>query len=492
MTSETAKYIVVGGGIAGVTCVEQLASQNTGDDVLLLTPYPLIKAVTNFRQVSRTLEEFVVEERNVETLKRVSPRVRVIQAAVTKLDGEAHEVHTADGRRFGYGKLCICSGATPKLLAKGNPFVLGIRDTDSVQELQKRLVGSRRIVVVGNGGIALELVHEVRDCEVIWAIKDPSFGTTFFDSAAAEFFLPSLRNSSSPGASGPSRRTKYTTSPGSTAVMGKLAGGMAGSALGPDWQENLHMQGANDTRRVHIEFECEVEQICEQKPAGIAMRERDVGVQKQQAVEDSWSVYVKLSNGAVYGCDFIVSATGVRPCTQPFLEGNELIMAEDGGLLVDDHMKTSVPDVYAAGDVCSVSWTRDVHWFQMRLWTQARQMGAYAARCILADSVGEPVDLDFCFELFAHITRFFGYKVVLLGRYNGQGLGSDCELLLRCTPGVEYVKLVMQCGRVVGALFVGDTDLEETFENLILNQMDLSAYGEGLLNPCVDIEDYFD
>uniref|UniRef100_A0A8C4WU35 Pyridine nucleotide-disulphide oxidoreductase domain 1 n=1 Tax=Eptatretus burgeri TaxID=7764 RepID=A0A8C4WU35_EPTBU len=414
MTSGTAKYIVVGGGIAGVTCVEQLASQNTVDDILLLTPYPLIKAVTNFRQVSRTLEEFVVEERNAETLKRVGPRVRVIQAAVAKLDSEAHEVHTADGRCFGYGKLCICSGATPKLLAKGNPFVLGIRDTDSVQELQKRLVGSRRIVVAGNGGIALELVHEVRDCEVIWAIKDPSIGTSYFDSAAAEFFLPSLGKSSSPGASGPSRRTKYTTSPGSTAAMGKLVEGMSGSALGPDWQENLQMQGAN------------------------------------------------------------------------------LTLAEDGGLLVDDHMTTSIPDVYAAGDVCSVAWTRTAHWFQMRLWTQARQMGAYAARCMVADSVGESVDLDFCFELFAHITRFFGYKVVLLGRYNGQGLGSDYELLLRCTPGVEYVKLVMQCGRVVGALFVGETDLEETFENLILNQMDLSAFGESLLDPCIEIEDYFD
>ena len=43
-----------------------------------------------------------------------------------------------------------------------------------------------------------------------------------------------------------------------------------------------------------------------------------------------------------------------------------------------------------------------------------------------------------------------------------------------------------------GALLIGDTDLEETFENLILNQLDLSAYGEDLLDPNIDIEDYFD
>lgn len=47
----------------------------------------------------------------------------------------------------------------------------------------------------------------------------------------------------------------------------------------------------------------------------------------------------------------------------------------------------------------------------MRLWTQARQMGWYAAKCMAADALGESVDQDFCFELFAHVTKFFNYKV---------------------------------------------------------------------------------
>lgn len=48
---------------------------------------------------------------------------------------------------------------------------------------------------------------------------------------------------------------------------------------------------------------------------------------------------------------------------------------------------------------------------QMRLWTQARQMGWYAGRCMAAQILSEPVELDFCFELFSHITKFFNYKV---------------------------------------------------------------------------------
>lgn len=80
----------------------------------------------------------------------------------------------------------------------------------------------------------------------------------------------------------------------------------------------------------------------------------------------------------------------------------------------------------------------------------------------------------------------------MLGKYNAQGLGLDHELILRCTKGQEYIKAVLQNGRMMGAVLIGETDLEETFENLILNQMNLSAYGEDLLDPNIDIEDYFD
>lgn len=136
----------------------------------------------------------------------------------------------------------------------------------------------------------------------------------------------------------------------------------------------------------------------------------------------------------------------------------------------------------------------------MRLWTQARQMGLYAGKSMylsvqneLTPSEAEDVDLDFCFECFSHVTRFFGYKVVLLGLYNGQGLDkSKQHLLVRCTKGLEYIKVVMEDWRMQGAILIGETGLEETFENLILNQVDLSSYGEDLLNPDIDIEDYFD
>ena len=107
---------------------------------------------------------------------------------------------------------------------------------------------------------------------------------------------------------------------------------------------------------------------------------------------------------------------------------------------------------------------------------------------------GEAIARDFSFEVFTHATKFFGFKVVLLGLFNGQTMTvRDYEVLLRVTKGREYVKAVMSKeGRMQGAVLIGETDLEETFENLILNQMDLSQFGEDLLDPNVDIEDFFD
>uniref|UniRef100_A0A672HI95 Pyridine nucleotide-disulfide oxidoreductase domain-containing protein 1 n=1 Tax=Salarias fasciatus TaxID=181472 RepID=A0A672HI95_SALFA len=478
---KTFQFVIVGGGIAGVTCVEQLSSQIPSADVALITAGPHIKAVANYKQVSRALEEFDVEERPSSVLEEKFPNLTVIHSPVKSLDTESHSLETTDGQVFGYEKLCICSGGRPKLLTQDNPYVLGIRDTDSAQEFQKRLSKARRIVVVGNGGIALELVYEVEGCEVIWAVKDKAIGNTFFDAGAAQFLIPSLE-ASKPEVAAPCKRPRYTTEDRAAGSLHTFTA-ESGSALGPDWHEGIVLRGAEFSPLLSSFFF----PLC-----FFPLRRFSFLTSFPSVSIGSWPVCILLTNGKTFGCDFVVSATGVVPNTEPFLHGNTFAVADDGGLRVDDHMRTSESDVYAAGDVCTACWEHSPLWQQMRLWTQARQMGWYAGRCMAAHVLSEKIELDFCFELFSHITKFFNYKVVLLGKFNGQGLGSEHELLVRCTKGQEYVKVVLSNGRMVGAVLIGETDLEETFENLILNQMDLTPYGEDLLNPNIDIEDYFD
>ena len=49
--------------------------------------------------------------------------------------------------------------------------------------------------------------------------------------------------------------------------------------------------------------------------------------------------------------------------------------------------------------------------------------------------------------------------------------------------GEGYVKVVLHNNHLVVAMLVGKTDLEETFENLALNQTDFSTFNEHLHLP---------
>jgi hypothetical protein len=102
--------------------------------------------------------------------------------------------------------------------------------------------------------------------------------------------------------------------------------------------------------------------------------------------------------------------------------------------------------------------------------------------------------LDATFELFTHCTRFLGLPVVLLGRFNGQGLLDEATMYSRVDDGAAFVRVLLVRGRLRGAVLIGDEAcaLAETFEQLILDELDVGSLGPHILDPDVDIEDYFD
>ncbi|XP_008547156.1 pyridine nucleotide-disulfide oxidoreductase domain-containing protein 1 [Microplitis demolitor] len=468
-----APFVIVGGGIAGVSCAESISFLARDEKIILISASPLVKTITNVAPIGMTMMKFDVEEKESSSLTDKNSLLTVVNDIVTQVNINDKTVRTEEGLVIKYNKLCLCNGAKARVICENNPYVIGIRDTESVENFSRKITNARRIIVVGNGGIATEVVHEVENVEVIWVIKDKHISATFVDPGAAEFFHDKLtKDKSSTGErSNICKRFKYTI------TEGRNRSGL-GAALGPDWHESFARKGlAPDAIKVQVEYESEVTRVLQPDQV--------------PSTSEDWPVYAELTNGKTIGCDFIISATGVTPNVN--LSGlEELTLGEDGGFLVDWKLETSATDVYAAGDVCSVGWDLAPQWFQMRLWTQAHQMGRYAAKTMVSSYKNERFLQDFCFELFTHVTTFFGYKVVLLGLYNGQKLGRDYEILLRMTKGLEYVKLVMKDNKLQGAVLIGDTDLEEMCENLILNQLDLSIYGEDLLNPDIDIEDYFD
>ena len=479
-------YLVLGGGIAGVSTAQTLHLLQSEASIVLVTATEVVKSVTELTHLTKLLSSFNVIETNIKDWQRDNLGVQLIKGVVTDISRERKEVSVENYGSISYSKLCICTGGAPKIISD-HPHVLGIRDTQSVRHFQEKLKDATRVMVVGNGGIATEIVYEICNIEVIWAVKDSSISSVFVDAGAGEFLVEKINSSAAQTSledENPVKRMKFTVNrnegEGSTHL---------GSALGPDWHKGFRKTGRSEGKQVHVEYKVEICQIHSHSDLLSRNLSETAGI-VTEGEQKTWNIYVELSNGKVYGCDFVVSATGVTPSGGKFQ--HVVAVDEEGGITIDEEMRTSAPDIYAAGDVCSAGWTQADHWFQMRLWSQARQMGMMAAKAMVAHSTGEAVELDFCFEMFAHVTQFFGYKVVLLGLYNGQKLEDQYEILLRVTRGREYVKAVMKEGRMQGALLIGQTDLEETFENLILNQLDLSQFGEDLLDPNIDIEDYFD
>lgn len=459
-------FLIVGGGIAGVSCAETINFLAPNEKIIILAESSLIKSVTNLVQLGKYVQQFDVRE--IEASALGNGNVQVVIDQLESIQTQTKTAKTVKGVQISFKLLCICTGARPQVISSEvDEFVLGIRDTESVKEFQKRIRTGKKFVLVGNGGIASEIAYEISNIEIDWVIKDKHISSTFIDAGAAKFFESRLHNKDL-------RSTEKTVVKRMRYMEEETKSQQKGAALGPDWHRLIDMTGTSNSNSDHVKihFGTEIKK---------AARSHD----------DIHPLVVELTDGSIIPTDFIVSATGVHPHID-FQSDQDFKMGPDGGIFVDELMRTSVDSVFAAGDVCFAGWEHSSFWHQMKLWTQARQMGMMAAKSMVAQLKNEEIYQDFCFELFSHVTKLYGFQVVLLGKFNGQGLEGNYELLFRITPDKEYIKFVLKDGRLIGALLIGETGLEETCENLILNQIDLTPFGDDILNPNIDIEDYFD
>jgi NADPH-dependent 2,4-dienoyl-CoA reductase/sulfur reductase-like enzyme len=88
---------------------------------------------------------------------------------------------------------------------------------------------------------------------------------------------------------------------------------------------------------------------------------------------------VRLSTGEVIRADLVIVGIGVAPATE-WLAGSGIALSPaDGAVLCDEYLRTSAPDVYAAGDVAH--WPNGLLDCAMRLenWTNASDQGTQAA-----------------------------------------------------------------------------------------------------------------
>lgn len=487
--------VVVGGGVAGISCIESLFQEIRQDRsnqpilsrIVLISESRIIKQVTNYSVRGRRLENFDITSAEADELQSNTPNCvefSIIQGIVKFVDYDAKTVEYcqfSDGRiernKLEFDVLCFCQGSRPKRLNYRNrkpeidDKILQIRDLSSVVYLQNQLSLCKRVAFIGNGGISLELVGKISRCHKTWIIKDRYIGCPYFDSGAAKFLLDlASADGDVQSLSNTSPRSSYTAS-----KLRSHPGQTFGPSLGPDWCHG-ELKGIPSQRgKLDIVYDDEVQDIFMNEQAESYLK-------------------IQTKNGIELDCDMIVSAIGVESNKIAVTGGYLDVSAKDGSIIIDEEMRTSLENVYAAGDCVSCEkWKESETWFQMHLWTQARQMGDYMGKCIVCHIRNEDPSIHFNFECFTHCTRFFGMKLVLLGRYNiEREEGDQLDVVVRVNPGKDYVKVTLRDGRVLGAVLIGDSGLEETLENLIYDRIDVSPFKDQLLDNTIDIEDFFD
>lgn len=126
---------------------------------------------------------------------------------------------------------------------------------------------------------------------------------------------------------------------------------------------------AQEPSHVHVEYECELAEILTSDEIKLRKLNPSIIDSQQQSTDpqhEGWQVYVLLTNGQLFGCDLVVSATGASPnITSITASSGQLKLSDEGGVVIDNEMRTNITDVYAAGDVCTANWSHSQLWFQV-------------------------------------------------------------------------------------------------------------------------------
>lgn len=343
-----------------------------------------------------------------------------------------------------------------------------LRDIDSAKNIAKNLQEIQNsLAIIGSGGIAFDLVYEFKKNasvkKLVWFYNPEKTSEKYFDKLAMAFLLDDDTESETKvnrklETDKPHNEiTLSTDTTKSCSVFTRSpeelqAQGSKMSLGGTNWKGLIYKNSKQSSSCQLILVEQEV---------------------TQQLLDQ-------------YECEMACVAIGVEQVGCDLLKGNK---NENSLLTVDINMRVSAEsEIYAAGDCCTLNWPTSEcpYFFQMQLWSQAKLLGSWAATCMMQNQHF----LDFAFNTFAHVSNFFGYRIIYLGLYRENG--ADCKFLYRVTKFEEYVKVIVRNNRVIGAVLIGDTENEEVFENLIQNELDIGMLEDDLLNPDIDLDHYFD
>jgi NADPH-dependent 2,4-dienoyl-CoA reductase/sulfur reductase-like enzyme len=156
---------------------------------------------------------------------------------------------------------------------------------------------------------------------------------------------------------------------------------------------------------------------------------------------------VLLDDGSVEPCELVVAGVGVEP---------DLTLAEragltvDRGIVVDELLRTSAPNVFAAGDAARFPYARAGRPVRVEHWAAAARQGQFAAR----NAIGRQ-------ERFSAVPFFWSQHYDLVFAYVGHAERSDDAQLFGSFEETNAAVLYRDGGRIaaVATLFRDDVSL---------------------------------
>ncbi len=186
-------------------------------------------------------------------------------------------------------------------------------------------------------------------------------------------------------------------------------------------------------------------------------------------LEDEKVSKIILSDGKTIECDLVIAATGTR-ANVSFLENCD-IEVDDRGLIIDGFGKTSVEDVYGAGDVTG----------KTPIWSAAVKEGIIAANNMSDNKKA----LD---DFFASKStmNFLGIPTLSLGIIDKP---DESYIVTIKNDGTNYKKIVHKDGKIYGAILQGELSYAGVLTQLIKNKIDVSKVKKPLFD--IDYSDFF-
>jgi 3-phenylpropionate/trans-cinnamate dioxygenase ferredoxin reductase component len=172
------------------------------------------------------------------------------------------------------------------------------------------------------------------------------------------------------------------------------------------------------------------------------------GFEGERAVER-----VRTRDGRTIDCDLVVVGIGAQPRTE-LAAGAHLRV--DDGIIVDRYLESSVPGIFAAGDVAKAHHPAHAQWIRVEHWANALNQGRVAARNMLGQA-----------DVYDRVPYFFSDQYDVGMEYSGFARTWD-HLVFRGDPAShEFVVFWLAGHRVVAGMNVNVWDVSDPIQEMI-------------------------